>query len=274
MANQSIPRVFIVSDGRGQTCTLVVKAAIVQFEGQRHKLVTQPNVRTPAAVREIVEKAAASRAIIFYTLVEEDTRKAMADAAAELLVPTVDVLGPAFTALNDMFKRKRQSTPGLLYASERQQFDRHDAIDYTLRHDDGQRPHELDQADIVLVGVSRSAKSSTCFYLAYEGIKAANVPLIPEIEPSEHLLNLDAGKVIGLRVNVMRLISIREARALSLHLGLSDRYVDKREVSREVLSANKLMEHNGWQSFDSSYMAVEEIAREVMRMRGLSGFGR
>jgi hypothetical protein len=129
----------------------------------------------------------------------------------------------------------------------------------------------LDEADVVVVGVSRSSKSSTCFYLAYAGIRAANVPLVPGVPAPPQLLGLNPQKVIGLRINVMRLRTVREARGVRLGLDPTHDYVDKREIAREVLEANKMMDKNGWRSIDVSYIAVEETAREVMALRGLKG---
>ena len=264
-------KIFVVSDGRGDTCNQLVHAALVQFQGQTYDLVRRAEVRTTAAVETIVAQAAELHAVIFYTLVSSDTREAMKATAEKLLVPTVDVLGPSFSALHDLFKSAPQHTPGLLYASDRERFDRIDAIDYTLKHDDGQRPQELDQADVVVVGVSRASKSSTCFYLAYAGIRAANVPLVPGVPPPPQLLELDPQRVIGLRINVMRLRTVREARAMRLRLDATHGYVDKRDIAREVLEANKMMDKRGWRSIDVSYIAVEETAREVMALREMKG---
>ncbi len=271
MARRKPSTIFIVSDGRGDTCTQYVRAALVQFAGQEHTMVRKGEVRTARRVKEIVKQAAKGHAIIFYTLVSDETRKAIEDSSRAALVPAVDVLGPAFSALHDLFKSAPGSTPGLLYSSDREHFDRIDAIDYTLKHDDGQRAHELKYADVVLVGVSRASKSSTCFYLAYEGIRAANVPLVPELPPLPQLLKLDPEKVIGLRINVMRLMTVREARATNMRLGPFDKYTDKREIAQEVLAANRIMDEHGWRSIDVSYKAIEEIAREVMTLCGLKG---
>ncbi len=263
------PTIYVVSDGRGETGAQVVDAALVQFKGHENLLIRRGNIRSPEAVRTIVEEANAANAIIFYTLVSEDTRHAMKEISEILLVPAVDILGPAFSALHDLFKSAPQSTPGLLYESDRERFDRIAAIDYTLKHDDGQRPRELDGADVVIVGVSRASKTSTCFYLAYAGIRAANVPLLPDIKPPPQLLGLDPEKVVGLRVNVMRLRTLREARVQSMHMGRIESYLDKREIAREVREANRLMDEHGWQNIDASYKAIEEIAKEIMVMRGL-----
>jgi len=269
MATSRVPTLFIVSDGRGETCTQTVRAALVQFEGQRYKMLRRSNIRTAHGVRKVVEQAAAAGAVVFYTLVGEETRQEMTSAATELLVPAVDILGPSFSALHDLFKAAPSSVPGLLYTSEREHFDRLDAIDYTLKHDDGQHPDGLSAANVVVVGVSRASKSSTCFFLAYEGIRAANVPLIADIPPPRQLLELDPENVVGLRMNVMRLQTVREVRAHSLRLGSTDDYTDKREIAREVRAAHALMDKQGWRSFDASYMAIEEIAKEVLRLRGL-----
>ena len=268
MARPRMPTIYVVSDGRGDTGTRLVKAALVQFEGQKYRLIRKANVRTAEKAREIVAKAAESRAVVFYTLVAEETRRAMKRASGEFLIPTLDLLGPGFAALHDLFHVDRQATPGLLYASEREQIDRYDAIDYTLKHDDGQRPQELGRADVVLVGVSRASKSSTCFYLAYAGVRAANIPLIPDIPPPAQLTKLDPAKVVGLRVNVHRLITVREHRVMKMGVGALDQYLDKREIAREVLHANRTMETHGWRSFDVSYLAIEEIAKQVLTLRG------
>lgn len=271
MPRRRTPRIFIVSDGRGDTAAQVLKAAAVQFEGRAYRTNRYAAVRSAKEVLRVVQEAAAARAVIFYTLVDEETRRVMRRAAARRLVPTVDILGPCFTALDDQFRTERRGEPGLLYDMDRDRLNRMEAIDYTLHHDDGQRPHELNRADVVVVGVSRASKSSTCFYLAYAGVRAANVPLVPGIDPPAKLMSLDPEKVIGLRVNVDRLLAVREARARDLGRVRLDAYLDRREVARELLWANGLMEAQGWRAIDASYIAIEEIAREVIRLRGLRG---
>jgi hypothetical protein len=269
MSADRLPTLYVVSDGRGQTCAAVLRAALVQFEGQRHRIVHEADVRAAERIEAIVAAAAGCDGVVFYTLVADETRRALRDASARLAVPVVDLLGPALSALHDLFQRDPSAEPGLLYRSERDEFDRQDAIDYTLKHDDGRRADELDRADVVLVGVSRAAKSSTCFYLAYQGVKAANVPLVPGLPLPPQLLALPKERVIGLWVNPARLVALRESR--QRHLGLPARsdYTDPEAVRQELRTAYRVMGERGWASIDASYMAVEEIAREVMRLRGL-----
>lgn len=270
MANKQLPVIFVVSDGRGETCNQWLRSALVQFPEQDFDLVTWSEVREPRQIEEITTQAAARSATIFYTLVSPRTRLAMIGLCEEKLVPAVDVLGPAFSALHDLFQKDPAAQPGLFYASDRERFDRQAAIDFTLKHDDGQRPHELDQADIVIVGVSRASKSTTCFYLAYQGVKAANVPLVPGTPLLPQLEALDPAKVVGLRMNVSRLITVRTARAAHLGGPHTEYYVDKRALAMEVAQANHLMTSHGWASFDASYMAVEEVARQAMRLLTLA----
>ncbi len=268
MTAEAIPTIYIVSDGRGDTCHQWLRAALVQFMGHPFDLVRWSEVLSAAEVDRIVETAASCSATIFYTMVGDDTRRAMARRSQQLLVPAVDVLGPAFTALHDLFNSAPTRTPGLYYATERESIDRHEAIDFTLKHDDGQRPGGLEGADVVLVGVSRSSKSSTCFYLAYQGVKAANVPLVADRPVPPQLLALPPEKVVGLVMNVPRLVTLREARAANLGYDCTRGYSDRREVAREVRHANALMQQHGWRTVNASYLAIEEIAREVQELLG------
>ena len=161
--------------------------------------------------------------------------------------------------------------PGLFYASDRERFDRQAAIDYTLKHDDGQRPHELELADVVLVGVSRAAKSTTCFYLAFQGLKAANVPLVFGTPVPPQLAACDRAE--GDRPERERVAPAdrapgprgqprRSARGL-LH--------EQARGGQRGLHAAQLVKQHGWRTIEASYLAVEEIAREVMRMLGSRG---
>jgi hypothetical protein len=261
-----MPALFVVSDGRGETCGQLLKAALLQFEGQRFELLVRPEIRSAEQVAEVVREAAGRQACIFYTLVDREVRWALSSLAEELLVPVVDVLGPSFSALHDLFQREPSQRPGLFYASDRERFDRQTAIDFTLKHDDGRRPEDLPQADVVLVGVSRASKSTSCFYLAFQGIKAANVPLVFGLPIAPELAALDPQRVISLSVNVSRLLTVRQARATNLGDRHIDYYTSKREVANEVIYASNLVRQHGWRSIEASYLAVEEIAREVLKM--------
>ncbi len=263
--------IYIVSDGTCRTCEQVVQAVLVQFEHKHPRLVREANVRKPDRVARIIREAKKAKATVFYTLVSTEMRLAIKEASAEYFVPIVDVLGPTLASLYDVFKSSPKMVPGMLYEANKAHIDRIDAIDYTLHHDDGAGLRDLDQADVVLVGVSRASKSSTCFYLAYRGIRAANVPLFAEEEPQAELLKVDPKKVIGLMVNVDRLLTIREARVASWGMRIGDVYTDLLEILRELRWVHWLAAKHQWATIDVSYKAIEEIAREVRVLLGIKG---
>jgi hypothetical protein len=262
------PTILLVSDGTGSTCSHVVGAALRQFENPVVRVIRRANVRSPHEARAAVEQAVNDHAVIFYTLISEEVREALHHAAEKHLVPTVDLLGPLLAALARVLKASPRCDPKLLYELEQQHIDRIDAVDFTLAHDDGLRAYELSQADVVLVGVSRVSKSATCFVLACRGIRAANLPLVPGIQPPAELFTLDPKKVVGLTASVHRLQSTRQARLRSMRMGELDSYVDTREIAKELRYANGLMEQHGWRSVDVSFKAIEEVAKEVLRLIG------
>ena len=271
--SSEVHTIYLISDGTCRTCEQVVKAVLVQFSQVSARLIRKAQVRRPETVRHLIEKAAEEHALVFYTLVYDRARRAIQEAAREHMVPVVDLLGPVLTSLYDLFSRAPRAKPGILYDSNREHFDRIDAVEYTLHHDDGCRMNELPDADVVLVGVSRSCKSTTCFYLGYSGIRAANVPLFADVDPPPELLKVDPRRVIGLTANPHRLRSVREARMRGWGMDVRDEYGDRRNIAQELRAANELMEKRGWRCVDTSYKAIEEIAREVVGLLKEAGVG-
>jgi len=154
----------------------------------------------------------------------------------------------------------------LAFLMQRERLERFDAVDYTLAHDDGCGVADLAQADVVLVGASRVSKSVTCFYLACEGIRAANVPLVPGLDPPPELAAVDRSKVIGLTMNATRLQSLRQTRIKTLGDGSFERYGNLAEIEAEIRQLERLMARYGWRRVDVSYMSVEEVAKEVLAL--------
>jgi len=260
--------IFVVSDGRGETALAVLRSALVQFEEQAYEHKVFGEVRTAARVGEILTRAAQLNATVFYTLVARETRTAMREGSNQLLVPTVDLVGSSLSALFDLFKVRPASEPGRLYESDRDHIDRMDAVNYTLKHDDGQHAVGLPKAQVVLVGVSRACKSSTSFFLGYHGIRVANVPLIPNVAPPEELWDLEPEKVIGLTINLRRLKTVREARAQYLGGRAAGQYLDEDAIREEISFTNRMIRRAGWRTVDVSYKAIEEVAKEVAMLLG------
>ena len=261
-------KVFLLTGGTGRTCEQVLNAALAQFEGADVEPISRPGIRTIRAAQKAVREAAEAGAVIFHSVVEPKVRKVLVEQIKKRRIPTVDVLGPVLTLLDDQLEESPRRQPGLSYQLQREQFDRIDAVDFTLEHDDGSGLSDLHRADVVIVGVSRVSKSVTCFYLSYRGIRAANVPLIAGHEPPVQLLEMDPNKVIGLTMNPNRLQSVREARIEAMGHGPFDTYGDRREIAAELRAANTLYAKRRWRSIDVSYRSTEEVAREVLAMIG------
>lgn len=259
-------KVFLLSGGTGRTSESVLNSALAQFDCHEPEVICHFQVRSVRAAVKAIREAGASKAVVFHTVVAPKIREAVLNEAKRAGVPTFDVLGPALAILEDHLEAKPQRAPGLSHEIRKEHFDRIDAVDFTLAHDDGLLVDELHLADVVLVGVSRVSKSVTCFYLAYRGIRAANVPIVDCNEPPDQLHQLDPKKVVGLTMNARRLMSLREARLQQLGGGSNEQYVDQRAVARELMRTGMLVEKSGWHSLDVSYMSVEEVAHEVLRL--------
>lgn len=262
-------KIYLLSGGTGRTADHVLNSALAQFDCPEPEVVRRFRVRSVRSALKVVKDAAKANAVLFHTIVAPEIREAVIEAAKREAVPTFDILGPALTLLEDYLHTPPQRAPGLSHELQKEHFNRIDAVDFTLAHDDGLLVHELKQADVVLVGVSRVSKSVTCFYLAYRGIRAANVPIVSCSDPPNELVRLDAGKVVGLTMNARRLTSLREARAALLGGGSNEWYVDQREIARELGHTNSLIAKYGWHCIDVSYMSVEEVAHEVLQLVGI-----
>lgn len=258
--------ICILSGSTGRTCDEVLKAALAQFDAPDVHIVRRRNLRSEADVIREVRNAADARAVLCHSLVVPQLRKTLVREATRLRVPTVDVLGPLITMLQDHLGQAPRGLPGLAFQMQRERLERIAAVDFTLAHDDGAGLADLDQADVVLVGASRVSKSVTCFYLAYEGICAANVPLLAGVEPPPELSALDRSRVVGLTMNAARLQNLRQARIKTLGDGSFDKYGSLHEIEAELRDLERTMARHGWRRIDVSYLSVEEIAREVVAL--------
>ena len=258
--------VYILTGATGRTCDEVLRAALAQFDEPSVRIVRRTKLHSEADVVREVSAAADAGAVICHSLVVPQLRETLVRETTRLRVPTVDVLGPLMTLLQDYLGQTPRGLPGLAFQMQRERLERIDAVDYTLAHDDGCGLADLAQADVVLVGALRVSKSVTSFYLAYEGICAANVPLIPELEPPPELLAVERNKVIGLTMNANRLQSLRQTRIKTLGDGSFDRYGSLADIEAEVRLIDRVMARYGWRRIDVSYMSVEEVAKEVVAL--------
>lgn len=258
--------IFIVSDATGKTCTRVVNAALRQFKTTivEKKIITF--VRTPGQIKEVIMEAAAVNGIVVYTMVSPDCRQKITESGRMNGVPTVDLLGPLLTRFSDLLEISPLAQPGLGRQLDDDYFKRIEAMDYTFKHDDGLRLSTLDQAEIILLGVSRITKTPVSIYLSYRGWKVANIPILYGQGLVEELKKIDRERVVALTVLPTRLHLLRMERQRHLNnVSLGD-YTDLNMVKKEVAYALRLYRDYGYLVLDVTYKSIEETATEVMRI--------
>ena len=255
--------IFVVSDATGETAERMVRAALVQFEDARVAVERRGRVRTPQRVRGIVREAETAGALVIHTLVSNELRRAMLEESRLRNVDAMDLMGPLLDRLAARLRLSPLEKPGLFKQLAEAKTREIEAVEFALRHDDGQRSEELEGAEIVLVGVSRTMKTPTTLYLAYRGWFVANVPIVPALEPPAELLALPPELVFCLTMAEDRLIELRRARAHSSRIPL-DPYASPAKVREELLQARALCGRQGWRVVDVTGKSVEEAAREIV----------
>ncbi|NTW58195.1 MAG: kinase/pyrophosphorylase [Nitrospirae bacterium] len=256
-------KIYILSDGTGQSGLHIVRAAIVQFERARTKMMLFHDIDTTAALKKILDQAKAAKALIAFTFVKKEMRDYASMYCMKHEILHHDILGPLIFNLAAYLKQEPLETPSLLRRVDERYFKRIDAIEYTLGHDDGRGPERLHEADIVLVGLSRTSKTPTSFYLAQEGYKVANVPIVPGIALPEELFEIDQHKVVCLNIDPEVLQKIRKVRQKNSKLRPS--YSDLKNVFAEVEYVWDLArKHRSWKAVDTTNKSVEETAWEII----------
>jgi regulator of PEP synthase PpsR (kinase-PPPase family) len=258
--------VFAISDATGKTCETVVLAALSQFKTTQIVLETFSNIRTLQQVQDILLRATAVNGVIIYTMASPELRHKITELGRLNGVPTVDILGPVLTRLSDLLEISPLAKPGLFHQLDSDYFKRIEAVDYTIKHDDGRGLDTIGSAEIVLLGVSRASKTPVSIYLSYRGWKVANIPVVLNEELPGELQSLDQRKIIALTINPARLEAIRRERQIKLQAGAGMAYADLEQIRREVLFALRQYERWQWPILDATYKSIEETATEVMRL--------
>ena len=255
--------VFVVSDGTGDTGSAAVRAAMIQFR-DRWRLRVFRDARTISEVRRVIAEAEQVGALVVFSLVEGEVVEALTHEAEERRVVGGDLLGPLIMRVAQRLHVEPRHQPGLLHGYSDDYFERVEAVEFAVRHDDGANLRTLHEADIVLTGVSRTSKTPLSMYLAQRGYKTGNVPLIPGLDPQQELLELDSSRVFGLTVDPRTLLSVRNARLRSMRAPSSTDYTDPDQVILELDRARMLCREQGWRMIDVSGRAVEENASKII----------
>jgi len=259
-------RVFVVSDGTGGTAERAVKAALAQFIDVPVEIHRRPNIREKQQVTQVVREASEVEGIIVHTLVSNELREFMVRAGRMYNTQTIDLLGPLLSRFSDHLEMSPAEKPGILRSLNEEYFRLIETMEFALRHDDGLHTDELDQAEIILVGVSRTFKTPLSVYLAFKGWYVANVPIVLHRDPPPILFEQPAEKVFGLKMNTRRLAALRSVRDRHMQ-GAVGEYADLDYVRREALYALKLFERPPqWATIDVTSKPIEEIASEILAL--------
>jgi regulator of PEP synthase PpsR (kinase-PPPase family) len=263
----------LVSDATGETLNAIARATTAQFEHAHISHHRWSLIRTRLQLHRVLEGIEQEPGPVLSTLVDRALRTDLETTCGRLNVPIVNVLDPVMNLLQEYIGEQASARPGRQYVLNADYFQRIDAMHYVLAHDDGQAQPGIAEADVVLVGVSRSSKTPTCFYLANRGIKAANVPLVPNLPQPPGLEDVQC-PVIGLTLDAQALIDIRRHRlrliGTSGHGGIvrqdSNDYVDEETVKAELLWARRLCTRRGWPVIDVTRRSIEETAATVLQL--------
>ncbi len=256
-------QVIVVSDGTGDTATAAVRAVMLQFQAN-WKLRVFGGVRHESDVRRVVGQAAGSKAIVVFSLVDKRVASALRRETASRGVPTIDLLGSLIAKVAQHLHATPRHEPGLLHGVSDEYFERIDAVEFAVRHDDGANLETLFEADIVLVGVSRSSKTPLSMYLAQRGYKTGNVPLVADQKPPKTLSEIDPRRVFGLIVDHATLLTRRINRLKGLRASSFSAYTDSDAVELELRRARKIFREHHWRTIDITGRAVEETAARVL----------
>src|SRR5579871_4326638 len=257
----------LVSDSTGETLITVARAVAAQYANVTPVEHVYPLVRTQKQLDRVLMEVEESPGIVLFTLLDKDLISKLEAKSRELNIPTLSILGPVLQLFQAYLGATESHRIGAQHTLNTEYFKRIDALNYTMLHDDGQHTEGLEEADVVLVGVSRTSKTPTSIYLANRGVRTANVPLVPGIPIPHELEILKKPLVVSLHATPERLIQIRQNRLLSMGAGPSNEdYIDRQAVADEVAFARRLSAKFNWPQLDVTRRSIEETAAAVLKL--------
>ncbi|NNE85720.1 MAG: kinase/pyrophosphorylase [Alphaproteobacteria bacterium] len=263
-ANNQAFHLHLVSDSTGETIHSVARACLVQFDHVEPVEHVWPMARTVHAMNVVLDAIQEKPGPVMFTLVDDALREQLRDGCRRLKVPCISVLDPVIAAFGKFLDAQPLHRIGGQHEMDAEYFQRIEAMDWALAHDDGQRAEEYDQSDVILVGVSRTSKTPTCLYLANRGVRAVNVPYVPGIPLPEVLDRVENAMVIGLTNDPKRLVELRRARLALLQQEGETPYIDPERVRAEITEARRYFTERHWPVIDVTRRSIEETAAAVM----------
>lgn len=259
--------IYLISDSTGETALTMLRAAMVQFQGCEANIIRSKNVRTEVQVESIIEQANRTRGMIVYTVVSKSLSQKIREDASSKGLQFIDLLGPLLSELDLFFGVSSKNAQGILRVVDDKYYRRIEAIEFTVKHDDGKITEDLDQADIILVGLSRTSKTPLSIFLSHKGWKVANIPIVLETPLPKKLFEVDQRKVIALLINDENLHKIRKTRLEKFGQDPSGQYASLSQISKEIEYASELYKKNRrWPVLNVTSQALEETASEITRI--------
>ena len=256
----------LISDATGETLTTIAKAAAVQYSQVRPIEHVHPLVRSERQLERVLQEIASTPGIVLYTVVNPALVASIERRCKELKVPCLHVLEPIMRVFESYLGAPQTPVIAGQHVLDADYYKRIEALNFSMAHDDGRLPDDLDQADIIVVGISRTSKTPTSIYLAQRGYKTTNVPLVPSIPLPEALTKPHRAFVVGLVANADRIAEIRRNRVRLMSDRDLDTYVDRQEITNEINYSRRLCARHGWPVIDVTRRSVEETAATIIKM--------
>jgi len=258
--------IHLVSESSGQTVKHAANTAISKFSDLEVKKYHWPMIRNSKMLEEVFEKIKQKPGVILYTISDERLCEELKRFCFNIKIPAISVVSRIVKEISEYIGVGADSGVGYINKFDDSYFDKVEAIDYTLRHDDGNGVEEMDEADIILVGPSRTSKTPTSIYLAYNGFKTANIPIIYGHDFPEFLSKKKGQIIVGLTINPSRLIEIRENRMNFIQAREGSNYTDIKIIQEECRKTKRLCSENNWKIIDVSTRSIEESAAIIMKV--------
>jgi len=260
-----VARLFVVSDGGGATAEAAIDAAMVQFPDTEFAITRRPGVRTRDQVLSVVREASADQGIIVHTIVIQELRQILVRECRQRIIPHFDLIGPLIGHISQQVGMRPVFQPGISRGIDTDYFQRIDAIQFTVQHDDGQSSSTLDQADLVLVGVSRSSKTPLSIFLSMRGWRVANIPIVLGVPPPPQLQTMDQHKIVAVTIDSPYLREIRRNRLQALGQQIDGAYADADKIDEEMTYFRRIVRSGyPWPIVNITGKSVEEAAKEII----------
>ncbi len=260
--------IYIISDGTGETAATMIRAALVQYQDAEINIVRSKNVRTETQVESVIADAFENQGIIIHTVVSPQLKQVIQEQSASKGLLSVDLIGPLLTTLDEYFGgRPGAKSVGILRMVDDRYFKRIEAIEYTVKHDDGKCLTDLNDADIILVGISRTSKTPLSIFLSHKGWRVANIPLVLNSKLPKEVFEVDQRRIVGLLIDTSSLSRIRRNRLEKFGQDPGGEYARLSYIEKEIEYAQDLFRQNRrWPVFNVTERALEETAAEIVRV--------